>query len=58
MKRAEEHRREMLDLAGPSENAIKLGPIKWDNLTERADDLRAKLGVLVLLVQAASLLPA
>lgn len=45
MRRIEQHRDTMLDLAGPPRRAHDLGPVTWDSLAERAGELRRRFGL-------------
>jgi Zn-dependent peptidase ImmA (M78 family)/transcriptional regulator with XRE-family HTH domain len=45
MRRAEQHRDAMLDLAGQPQVKIEVGQIGWDNLAERAHELRQQFGL-------------
>lgn len=45
MRRAEQHREAMLDLAGTPDRQLRLGPIARATAAERADDLRRLFGL-------------
>lgn len=45
MRRAEQYRDTMLELGGHPERNLKIAPINWSNITERAAELRASLGL-------------
>ena len=45
MRRAEQHRDAMLDLGGRPERHVEVEPITWDNIAERAADLRRQFGL-------------
>lgn len=45
MKRAEQHRDAMLDLAGPPRTRLQLDQVDWGTLTERANELRIQFGL-------------
>lgn len=45
MKRAEQRRDSLLDLNGPPENSLCLGVITWENIAEKATEMRRYLGL-------------
>lgn len=50
MRRAEQHRDAMLDLAGPNERRLPRGQISWKNIGERTHELRRQFGLTEVFV--------